>query len=801
MKIQTTKKGVPFGSSLVARSSKLAAQSSKLIALSSLLIGSAVSAEEMAKAEDFQNAKAERPIIIKKFPWIQKLDDEGKMKKAWEPNYDTAKGEVTTKARIVSYAGKWTRHNFGGHGAGPCGFRNTYNDQFGAPAGLKKIDYLDFFAFKRDWDEDGDGKTDDDFIAYKPFSLEVPFGIAPWPQSNTFPERISARFYGGTTHYLANSDTTKKANFSLEEGINADHSPPFRDTNAEDHPINGTRHKKNPGSYIRHYFTAVWKKADFLNDGNEFKVSFDDTSKLTSLMTRGYWYGWNDYRFIVQNDGQLYISEIEKNIPDYAFKNANKLNKPSGFLPVCYPTKAKWAKYYPKGYKTDFDDKGKEFKTIKFDNVEAVGFYLAKTDKSTAQTHCKWYGFECDAVITRPAKGSSAIDMVDIKSKQNPDFSITTYEIPYYLWKNIWKWGNSPSHISEARYLYKKSGSMGSMTYGENEHSQNEPVTDLTFYDALAAANTMSEMEQKTPCYYTDPEFTTVFRNQHISTLYHKAATFMTRNKENLKRYIIPTPNIYVKWDANGFRLPTVSEWTEAAGKGTAKSDVIDSTVPVEESAKNANGIYGMNGNVWEFVWNFGDVYDITKDAPVTALGGDFSGKRGEQNSPTVYGFKPYNGSGNIGLRFVVRSAGLKAPTMGEISGKTQSFSFKQQDVVGKTEETTPPAEDFVEVVKLPAGTFIRADKNEIKVDGYYMAKYATTYSKWKKVKYGLKRMAIHLQKMAIWEVCITSTISIPQKSLLQIFLFTMPSFGAMPCRNLKGERLYIMQILVIQKF
>ena len=269
---------------------------SLLLAVSASLISSASFAEEMAKAEDFQNAKAERPIIIKKFPWIQKLDDEAKMKKAWEPNYETAKSEISTRARIVSYAGKWSRHNFGGHGAGPSGFRNTYSTDFGDPAGLKKIDYLDFFAFKRDWDEDGDGKTDDDFIAYQPFSLEVPFGIAPWPQSKTFPERISAKFYGGRTFYLANSDTTKKQNFSSEEGINCDHSPPFRDDRAEDHPINGTRHKKNPGSYLRHYVVAVWKKDDFLNDGNDFNVSFDDASKLTSVMTRGYWYGWNDYR-------------------------------------------------------------------------------------------------------------------------------------------------------------------------------------------------------------------------------------------------------------------------------------------------------------------------------------------------------------------------------------------------------------------------------------------------------------------------------------------------------------------------
>ncbi len=56
----------------------------------------------------------------------------------------------------------------------------------------------------------------------------------------------------------------------------------------------------------------IWKKEDFLNKGNDYKVSSDDNSRMLSVMTREYWCGWNDIRFIVKNKGQFCISEIEK---------------------------------------------------------------------------------------------------------------------------------------------------------------------------------------------------------------------------------------------------------------------------------------------------------------------------------------------------------------------------------------------------------------------------------------------------------------------------------------------------------
>lgn len=91
--------------------------------------------------------------------------------------------------------------------------------------------------------------------------------------------------------------------------------------------------------------------------------------------------------------------------------------------------------------------------------------------------------------------------------------------------------------------------------------------------------------------------------------------------------YVIDEANKTAKWldTANGYRLPTEAEWEYAArggakGKETkhAGSDNLDEvawyndnsgqkTQPVGQKKPNELGLYDMNGNVWEWVW---DRYD-----------------------------------------------------------------------------------------------------------------------------------------------------------------------------------------------
>ncbi len=727
----------------------------RMACLSGVLTSSLMFADRLAAAEEypFVNQMEERAQI----PWLKKT--ERRTDQIWRTSYDDSLPERSYKGRIVSYAGKWTRHNFGGHaGLGrDCGWRYAFGPLSPKRANWKDIGELTTGAL----DIDGDGDISDDFIFSLIHSMEVPHSIPDWPMAHVFPERLSGVFYGGTTFYCANNTPKKLGNFSYEMGVNADHSPPFYDSRAEDHPINGVRHKKIPGSFLKHYVTMLWKKEDFLCNGDDHRVSFDETSRLAFFCTRGYWYGWDDIRYVVQNNGTMYISEMLADIPDYAFKEAKKFDKKPGYLPVVCPVDMTWSPYEPKGSKVDFDLSSATYEKINFTNVEVVGWYLSKTSDSNAQTHCKWYGFECDAVINSPQEASPHIDMKEVTAdnKAIPPFYMSTCEVPYGLWQDIYRFGDSPAHVFESRYLYEKSGSMGSMQYGKREHEHDEPVTDLTFYDWLAACNTLSEMEGKTPCYYVDADHTEVFRNRHIATYAYyteqkgknegqrleSGGVYAIRNTQSSTIFLQPIPKIYVKWEATGHRLPTLSEWSAAYHGGQTTADAATAVVQEEQSggtqpvaSKQANklGLYDMAGNVWELVWNFGDVYDPEKDQPVTALGGDFNFPAlPDDSSPTPYGYKPYNGGGSIGIRLVCREAGLAAPQSGAPAETIPTWTFTQSDICGAQHKADPVEEAQLEMVALPGGTFIRHDKKELTVAPLSIGKYSVTYDRWKTVR------------------------------------------------------------------
>ena len=134
----------------------------------------------------------------------------------------------------------------------------------------------------------------------------------------------------------------------------------------------------------------------------------------------------------------------------------------------------------------------------------------------------------------------------------------------------------------------------------------NLPVENVTWYDAIAYCNVLSQREGLTPCYN-----------------------------------IIGTT---VTWrlDANGYRLPTEAEWEYAArgGKQTPFSfgdyvhdsdancynaygynndasghwvnDYLQHTVAVTEYPANAYGLYNMHGNVAEWTWDWYAEYNAS---------------------------------------------------------------------------------------------------------------------------------------------------------------------------------------------
>ena len=212
-------------------------------------------------------------------------------------------------------------------------------------------------------------------------------------------------------------------------------------------------------------------------------------------------------------------------------------------------------------------------------------------------------------------------------------------------------------------YYFARDGQMGSMAALTGAaHSPDEPVTGITWLDAVAFCNALSRLEGRQPCYYTDPEFKNVFRNMHQATWY--------QGRINPKEIKKPEPVIYVKWDADGHRLPTPAEWKLAAGSPAPVKASGDSTKPVGSGEANARGFYDMYGNVWELVWTYGDAYDPKKDLEIVALGGSFHGaEKPESFSASPYGDVPFDGHHAVGFRIVSRDPGLARPAQGDTKG------------------------------------------------------------------------------------------------------------------------------------
>jgi len=160
---------------------------------------------------------------------------------------------------------------------------------------------------------------------------------------------------------------------------------------------------------------------------------------------------------------------------------------------------------------------------------------------------------------------------------------------------------------------------LGGLFHNEGSgNGPNYPVENMDWFDCVAWCNARSILDELTPAYYWDPDFTQIYTGGYGV--------------------------VYVNWATNGYRLPTEAEWERAARGGheqqrfPTRNSISESdanyfgsasgvlpydqgpagdnpvgqgdTSPVGSFPANGYGLRDMAGNVAEWCWdNYGVPY------------------------------------------------------------------------------------------------------------------------------------------------------------------------------------------------
>lgn len=177
-----------------------------------------------------------------------------------------------------------------------------------------------------------------------------------------------------------------------------------------------------------------------------------------------------------------------------------------------------------------------------------------------------------------------ASDLMVVVPGQN--FSILATEVTQELYESVM--GENPSKFK-----------------GE----KNLPVESVSWVDAVAFCNKLSEKEGLKPCYS--------YKENTNAAQWDLDNDEMSEWSENKWKKF--NKNFSCDTTANGYRLPTVAEWQWAAMGGQvfkcSGSDNLDEvgwykdnseekTHPVAQKAPNGYGLYDMSGNVMEWCWD-----------------------------------------------------------------------------------------------------------------------------------------------------------------------------------------------------